>query len=213
MSIIFRPDTYDEDIWKSVVLYDEYKVKTFEGLTVLDIGSHIGSMSYLALKGGAKRVIAVEPDRENFLLLRHNLHYEVANGTSAICISAAVSGSNGLTTLTPTRKGNTGAGHVGVEGSETVSTVTLDSLIGLCQERVNLLKLDVEGSEYNILLNSTELDCVDNIVGEYHLGKDFTQNDLETLLTIHGFKTKFVATQADALGLFWCWRNTHCFNF
>ena len=36
-------------------------------------------------------------------------------------------------------------------------------------ERVQLLKLDCEGSEYPILLTSSQLHCVQRIVGEYHL--------------------------------------------
>ena len=213
MSLIFREGTWDEDIFKSVNTHNEYQVKSFANLTVLDVGGHVGSFSHLALTGGAKRVIAVEPDKESFLVLRHNLHYEALNGTSAICISAAVGGRNDLATLSPTRKGNTGEGRVGVGGKELVSTGTLDSLIGLCDDKVNLLKLDVEGAEHDILINSAKLHYVDNIVGEYHLGGEFSKNDLETLLVVNGFTTRFVPTQENALGLFWGWRTKHCFTF
>ena len=40
-------------------------------------------------------------------------------------------------------------------------------------EKINLLKIDAEGSEYEILMNSTLIERVENIVGEYH---DYIEN-------------------------------------
>ena len=48
-----------------------------------------------------------------------------------------------------------------------VPAVPLDEVLGRF-ERVKLLKLDCEGSEYPILLTSTQLPKVERIVGEYH---------------------------------------------
>ena len=62
MPIIFRPKTFDEDIWKCVNVFNEYKIhkNLLTDCTVLDVGAHIGGFSHFCLTNGSTRVVAVE---------------------------------------------------------------------------------------------------------------------------------------------------------
>jgi hypothetical protein len=72
-----------------------------------------------------------------------------------------------------------------------VKTYSLDDLLkeqGI--EEVALLKLDIEGAEYEVLENFTHWEKIKNIVLEYH---DFGENNhkqLEELLSKNGFNVK-----------------------
>jgi hypothetical protein len=58
-------------------------------------------------------------------------------------------------------------------------------------ERIDLLKLDCEGAEYDILIGSDPavLEKIDRIVMEYHDGiTGFTHTDLVNFLTEHGYQ-------------------------
>jgi FkbM family methyltransferase len=157
-----------------------------EGDRVLDAGSHIGAFSALASRRGA-RVVGYEAARENWLLARSN---------TAPCPSSeqrwgALWRSDGpagwIPFDPPLYAANTGAGQVlfveppsaafreeGTGPRRTalplagqVPAVPLDDVLREL-ERVRLLKLDVEGAEFPILLTSSELGRVEQIVGEIH---------------------------------------------
>src|SRR5437773_10084658 len=86
---LFRPDTYDEIIFNSVVAHNEYALPTrFEPSDlILDVGGHIGSFSYAVLERGAGTDYACEVEESNFRMLQHNLRpYQ----NRAVAIRAAV---------------------------------------------------------------------------------------------------------------------------
>lgn len=224
-ALAFREHTWDQDIWRSVAEFNEYALKVrFEpNDVVLDVGAHIGAFSYLALDHGAGRVIAVEPDPENFLHLRHNLHLACRATDRAICISAACWRSDGWwpTVYYAGVASNTGGGNaLGTDGVPTAA-LSFDSLARLAASvspkgRIRLVKLDCEGSEWPILYTAMTLDLVDAIVGEYHslepryfpaagLQRPCDPEELGTHLRGWGFD--FIsAPTANSLGKFRAWR-------
>jgi FkbM family methyltransferase len=124
-----------------------------KGMNFLDIGAHIGKYSVrAALKIGEDgRVIAVEPDRENFSLLLRNL--DVNGITNCIPLNMAAYYKDAEISLFI---GTTPAQHSVMEdfgrGSHRVQARVLDNVLaerGI--ERVDLIKLDVEGAEYHAL--------------------------------------------------------------
>ena len=60
-----------------------------------------------------------------------------------------------------------------------VKTVSLNDVLS-SYEKVKILKLDTEGAEYEILMNSTSLEKVETILGEYH--NDLTDKTLSDLI-------------------------------
>jgi FkbM family methyltransferase len=188
MEIHHRPGTWDRAIFDTVV-NGEYGALDFRGKTVVDIGAHIGAFSILAALHGAKQVLAFEAGAANFLLLQANCR----DLPHVRCEHAAVWSSHDIGAPLLWRpcgnSGNTGGGTVlscphiaGFEiasgGTEEVGRVAFDDIVASVGV-VDLLKIDAEGSEYPILLGSEKLDCVTEIVGEYHALRGLRANGAE----------------------------------
>lgn len=124
-----------------------------EGMVFLDVGAHIGKYAVRAAVkvGDSGRVVAVEPDRDNFQLLVKNI---ALNGLrNCIPLRIAAYSSEGEITLF---KGPSSAEHSTSEdfgkGSYKVQARVLDNVlkeIGVAG--LDLIKIDVEGAEIDVL--------------------------------------------------------------
>lgn len=161
-------NSYDEAVVVEVINqlgYERWGDIKIEG-TVLDLGAHIGSFSALALSRGCK-VIAVEPEPSSFALLK-------INAPGAIHINKAISNKKHVNLyVDPVRSElNKIADHgIRVEG------ISLDDLI---TEPIDVLKIDIEGGEYEALTTCTKLNMVRQITMEYH----YASETLGTLLNV-----------------------------
>lgn len=170
--------TTDEHFVKNILIGREYLGDGYEigeADTVIDIGGNIGSFALLASKYAARGVVyTFEPVLENFRLLTRNLAANAAG--NVVARRAAVLGTRGVARfyLNPTNTGahsvfeHYGAGSGEVESAE---AITLEDHFREHRiERCGLLKLDCEGSEYQILhgLPPEVLARIDRIVMEYH---------------------------------------------
>lgn len=170
-----RPDTHDAMIVQQTfgASYKQYPIQA--GWRVMDIGAHIGTFALKAWRAGAQ-VWAFEPEPENFGLLTRNI---AQNGAWTVhAFQDAVTGTTGRATLYVWQKspGNTGSygmhygAAFGAPALE-VNTVTLAEALLLLDGPCDLLKLDCEGSEYDILESATPavLARVGRIVMEWHV--------------------------------------------
>jgi FkbM family methyltransferase len=120
------------------------------GDVVLDLGANIGyyTLLFARLVGDSGKVIAFEPDPGNFNLLRKNLH---ANGyRNVILHNKAVADSNGTLRLhlCEENKGDHRLYDSGDDRSSiAVETITIDDAIAGVADRVDLIKMDIQGSE------------------------------------------------------------------
>jgi len=171
----------------SVTMWDEYGVagETFAASDiVIDIGAHVGSFTLLCHHLGSRRIYAYEPERENFRLLAR--HVRGLGGINLFNLAVFRSDRAMETPLVHSGYlySNTGAGTVLLGGrawdvntqvfvddasftKQPVIAVALDEIVSGF-ERVKLLKLDCEGSEFPILLTSRSLARVERIAGEFH---------------------------------------------
>ncbi len=162
------------------------------GDVVLDLGAHVGVVSiYIASHHPGVTVYAFEPVAANFERLRRNVEANGVEG-NVVCVNVAVTGdgrdlalvgnlahnSGGATAFGPSagRAGPTATG-TGDREKARVESMTLqeifDEYVG--PGRCKLLKIDVEGAEYEILQADPELlDRVDYLSAEFH-----TNNVLE----------------------------------
>ena len=133
-------------------------------LNILDVGAHIGSFAKHARnQWPGSRIACVEPVRANWHMIR-------ANDPEATLFQAACTYDARFVRVVSTvnrASRNTGGSHV--EPGTEVPAMTLETIMAqLGWERIDLLKLDCEGSEISILQNTTSLDRIDMIVGEWH---------------------------------------------
>lgn len=124
------------------------------GDTVVDAGAHIGVFSRWAIKRGAARVISIEPNPDNILSLERNLAPEIAEGKVTIVKAGVWHEEAELDlhlhdhiTSRPTL-----FSMAGISQSITVPVRPLDNILEeLGIERVDFIKMDIEGAERQAL--------------------------------------------------------------
>jgi FkbM family methyltransferase len=132
----------------------------------LDIGANLGAFALRAAPL-VKRVVAVEPDNENFLQLAHHI---LINGMvdKIEVIAAAVVGGDQETVPLSLSNTYTSTHRVGkVRGRKTVNVIALNINTLLQHYAVNKIKMDCEGSEVEIL-EALDWKGIEEIVFEYH---------------------------------------------
>ncbi len=140
--------------------YESGEVKILPGDTVIDCGAHIGIFTRFALQRGASRVIAVEPDPANIAAFEANLAEEIASG-KVILVKAGVWHENTRLDLFEP-EANSGANsfvptwEVGSARVSGVPVLPLDEIAQNLQlDRVDFIKMDIEGSERHALRGAT----------------------------------------------------------
>jgi FkbM family methyltransferase len=134
--------TYEPDAWASFL--DLVR----PGDTLVDVGANLGLYAVAAAKRGA-RVIAVEPDPANVRDIRRNARLNRAKVSIVQALAGAEIGAAPLALRGSPVSGNIDM-YLGPTTRYGVAPVlTLDAL--LKDERVDLLKIDVEGAEIDVL--------------------------------------------------------------
>lgn len=133
--------------------------------SMLDLGANIGLVSiYFAEQLGIDDVFCVEAARANFSLLQENL---ARNLPQAVAIHAAAVGEPGAYHVE--EGGEPGEIRV-LPGEGSVDALTLPEILDRAgMERVDLLKIDIEGAEAEIFERAEEWgDRVGAVIGEVH---------------------------------------------
>lgn len=123
------------------------------GMTCLDVGANYGYLTLVMARRVEPdgRVLSFEPNPDVFATLRHNVQQ---NGLSAVCLPFNVAVSDHPASGIPLFTSTT-TSHL-ADGDEAASTlidiVTLDGVIQQqALTRVDLIKIDVDGIEYEIV--------------------------------------------------------------
>lgn len=170
-----------------IVWHDEYNVAELSFRptdVIIDIGAHIGIFSYLCYLLGNRNINSFEPEPNNTKSFQSNL----GDLDGITLFPQAVFRSDIAPTNSLVQSGfygeNTGNNNIMMGGSlfdfvsqkgisptipsaKNIQVIALDEIMSKF-ERIRLLKIDCEGSEFPILMTSKLLRRVDRIVGEYH---------------------------------------------
>jgi FkbM family methyltransferase len=166
-------------------------------LRVIDLGGHIGSFSVQvnALLSGNCEIHIYEPEPSNFAQIKKNI--ELNNAGNIKPFNLAVSSVSGQNTLYFNPE-HSGAHQLGSKLSYDtkaipVEVVTLESVFSKWDSMpIDILKIDVEGSEYNALFPAPELvNQCHLIVGEAQRNKDRIPQDMIDFLKRLGFSVTF----------------------
>jgi FkbM family methyltransferase len=133
---------------------------------IVDVGANIGcSLIYWANLYPQAKLIAFEPNPENLLMLYKNLDHNSLM-ERVLVINSALSNKTGKAFLTNDENESMLADTA--EGS-TFPIVVRDFFEEIGQEKIDLLKIDIEGGEYPILLDQRfEQLSVQLLVMEWH---------------------------------------------
>jgi len=160
-----------------------------------DIGANVAYMSCCILKSVRDtNAVMVEPLPDVFEMAKENV--ERAGGSRAVSVRAAISDRHGLTKMTR-RPGNTGASHI-LQPDEPVSIATdevemitaRDLLARTPGNRVDLVKIDVEGHEAAVFRAFAELSAAEwprSIVFEHHTKTGVVAPEIVGVLAARGY--------------------------
>lgn len=180
---------------------DTYQFDTMgfkPGDVVLDLGAHVGIVSlYLAKKYPFIDIYAYEPSPENY---RHLLMNIAANGVSNVrAFNQAVTVDGRLFQMIAYYECNSGGAtgqlremklphRINFEAPST----QLDSIFTTRRlDSCKLLKIDIEGSEHEVLMNAQCLGQVEFLVGEFH-ENDYLLNKGYSIASLYQHITRFI---------------------
>jgi FkbM family methyltransferase len=175
-SLIFNFGKYGFDTVFEVFAFDPYrdflKFANPVGKQVIDVGAAFGDTAIYFLQKGASHVVAVEAFPGYYALAKQNIE---ANGFQKECevlLSAAGGSSGGNLIIDTGLEDMFGANMKQVGSGQSVPIITLKELADRYQVVDGFLKLDTEGFEYEILLNTPKevLRRFSDMLIEYHYG-------------------------------------------
>ena len=133
-------------------IYQKHEVTVRAGDVVLDVGSHLGTFTRKALKAGARLVVGFEIDPATIICYKKTFQEEIDAGRVILVEAAAWETSGELqfrnwgvaTTVIPLPQADDARG--------TVVATTIDETIERLElDRVDFVKMDIEGSERHAL--------------------------------------------------------------
>jgi FkbM family methyltransferase len=158
---------------------------------IVDCGANLGlSVLYFKSRFPDAMILAFEPDEQNYELLTRNIRANALTGITCHQVALGAEEGNAVFHTHPSTVGSA-LGTVGtararpyLTKTQTVSVTRLSSYI---HEPVDLLKLDVEGSEGAVLTdlaNNGKLEVVRRMIIEYHHHLGVEQLSLAETLTV-----------------------------
>lgn len=142
----------------------QYQVTAYPGIQVrqgdivIDGGGYVGDWTRWALNAGAARVIVVEPSREQLICIQRNLAEEIRQGRVTICPRGLWDADGRI--YFSHDPANPAADRVTGDAKgagEWIHLTTIDNLVAeLKLERVDVIKLDIEGAESRAIRGARE---------------------------------------------------------
>ena len=175
---------------------------TYENLpvknkVVIDIGACTGDTSIYFAVRGAEKVIAIEPYPKNFEMLKKNIKINNLENFIDIKLSGCASTSSDIIldpNFNSTMRSNLKESKDGIK----IPLISLMDILKIQNFTNGILKLDCEGCEYDIILNTPKelLQKFTHIQIEYHNGYQNIKQTLES----YGFKVNILKIENTKLG-------------
>lgn len=169
--IFLRGGTSDIDVFYQIFVVGEYEaLRGIDASTVLDLGANVGISACWFLSAFPRaKVLCVEPDPDNCRQLQRNM---LPYGTRVIVMHAAVSDRKGKCGISADSRGsgNEFGRQIVVSEEGVIPVVTPTDCIGLLGEKVDLIKIDIEGAEERLFQEGAMswIDAARNIAIEIH---------------------------------------------
>lgn len=191
-SLYFPNNSTYIELFRDIILDDEYKLSLFKDeniQNIVDVGANLGMFSVAARIGFRDaKIHSYEPNPNNIATLgKHGKEFNFEIHEEALGLEAG----KGQLALTTTH--DTSARIIKSDIDTGVIVLSdLGTVINRFEnQKIDLLKLDCEGAEFEILRNSDVLKNVRFITMEYHLpsnGSEAIMKDLISTLHRSNFK-------------------------
>lgn len=184
------------EIWVDKVYTPIPEFSICDGWVIVDIGSQKGIFSVLASTSAAGvQVYAFEPFPQNYSFLCRNIRLNALSNVKPYNVAVGGKDGEAILHLDTTQMdvhslirfpGSTPSGEIPVQ------VWSLKRVVNSIEPRINLLKMDIEGMEYEALLSCSgeDLERVERIALEYHddsIPTGHTVSELVEFLESRGF--------------------------
>jgi FkbM family methyltransferase len=195
-------DSAGESVAAEIFKYREYRraesvIKSAE-LPILDVGAHVGLFSaYCRAINPQIKIIALEPERENFSVLNENIKTNKLK--NILTVQTALAGRNGKRGLGISADSHNHALSGAEKESRVVTAMTLAAVLDeLKIKKAGLVKMDIEGAEGEVLesLSAEDFKRVEYFIFEYH-EKVISRKQLENILRVNGFGVEIFPSKFD----------------
>ncbi len=203
--IVFKLESEaDQSVFEEVFVDRDYRViddviEKASGL-IIDAGAHIGCFSvYASIQNPRAKILAYEPEERNFASLKENLKMNGCKNVDAK--NLAIWKEEGEKELFLSEDSHNHS-FFADGAAKKVHCTTLDKVLNKRWKdwRCELVKLDVEGAEFEILENlqkevfeKVKVWCI-----EYHEYGDFKSQRLVAILQKNGLKVKIFPSRYDS---------------
>lgn len=158
-----------------------YSKISFKDRTIVDVGANIADSSIYFATKGAKRVIALEPFPKNFNFGQTN----IKKNSFEDVIELILSGCSAKTSKIQIDPNLSGLSYKMEEakGGQMINQITLKQISEKYQIDAGLLKMNCEGCEYDVILNTPEktLKNFSEILIQYHDGGEILSKRLSNI--------------------------------
>jgi FkbM family methyltransferase len=154
--VAFRPETTDVPAFIQIFIAKSYELSAkIPVQLIIDGGANVGYASvWFANQFPGAEIVAIEPEGENFAILRENTWYY----PDIRLIQAAIWNKPGEVNLVTHDAANAWLGHWALRVEEVagvakrgVKAVTIDEILrGTGRSHIDILKLDIEGAEKEV---------------------------------------------------------------
>ena len=172
----------------------DFNIDFKEGDIVIDIGANVGMVSILlAKKFPFLKIYSFEPLKENYYNLLKNIELNNIPNGIITAENKAVTKDGRLITMSINSANKGGSSTADIVSTNSIMTkencqiesITLEGIFKKYNiNKLKLLKIDCEGSEYEILYNTDTnlLKNIENLRGEFHENKNLTDEyDIDKL--------------------------------
>jgi FkbM family methyltransferase len=155
--------------------------------TVVDAGANVGFFTLYAKYYGAKRIYSIDPDPLPFFYLEKNFGQD----PNIILLNKGMNVSDDGMDINISFEASVGTGEfLSATNSMKlhIPTISIDSILKI-ENNINLLKLDIEGTEFKVIenLNKKHFDKINQFFIEFH----FDPKPIAKKLIENGYKVEY----------------------
>ncbi|HNV97058.1 MAG TPA: FkbM family methyltransferase [bacterium] len=189
---VYITDNSDSSVLNEIFVQDEYNFDINRNPRIIfDIGANVGfSTIYFKLKYPNSKIYSFEPDKNTFdKLLKNTSQFQ-----DIICVNAAISNVTGFEKFYPYPGSSMSSSLIKRINEQDSIIVKSYSIVDFLNENkidfVDLIKFDVEGSEFKIFQSNEILNKIGNLFGEVHL--DIMGKKLDDFLNLFNNYSSYV---------------------
>jgi len=166
-SILVRPNTTDQDVYDEIFIEKKYDIEVENPKVIVDAGAHIGLASvFFSYKYPEAKIIAIEPELNNFMVLEKN----VQNYKNIIKLNAGLWSKKTFLSIMAKDVSTWSFRVIEEPFRKEIPAIGITNIIyDYSVAKIDILKMDIEGSEVAVFSNSTEwISFVKTLIIELH---------------------------------------------